>query len=453
MQLLNFARGRFWGVDRPLVMVYDYNRFVANSSVVVFREVREMARDKLKMAHGVPVEGDQFWGREVDLGIFISRIEAGAHQLLIAQRRMGKTSLMKETARRLKGRYLTLFVDLQKCSSAIDVIAELGLAVHPYKPLWGKVRDALGGAIGRVEGLDLGEIGIKLRAGLVGEWRRRGDEFMAVLAASDLPVLLLIDEAPIVVNRILKGPDYNLTPERRHQADLFLSWLRDNSIRHQGRIRIVLSGSIGLEPILRQARLSATLNNFEPFELGPWDEATACGCLEALASEYGLGLDEGVPQRMVKMLGCCIPHHVQMFFRHAHDWCARRGAHAVSARDVKLVYDTEMLSIRGHAELTHYEERLKMVLGDELLPVAEELLTETAVAGRLTAGTAGAICQGYQLCSLDVVEAQRQIIEVLEHDGYLARKGDCYRFVSRLLRDWWRARYEFGYTPVSKRGA
>ena len=28
----------------------------------------------------------------------------------------------------------------------------------------------------------------------------------------------------------------------------------------------------------------------------------------------------------------------------------------------------ELLSIRGHAELTHYEERLKMVLGEETFP-------------------------------------------------------------------------------------
>ena len=49
------------------------------------------------------VEGDRFWGRETDLKIFIQRIDTGAHQLLIAQRRMGKTSLMKETARQLRG--------------------------------------------------------------------------------------------------------------------------------------------------------------------------------------------------------------------------------------------------------------------------------------------------------------------------------------------------------------
>jgi hypothetical protein len=402
------------------------------------------------MALGKWVDGDQFWGRETDLKIFISRIDSGAHSLLTAQRRMGKTSLMKETARQLQGRYLCLFVDLQKCASAPDAVVELELAVNPYQSMWKKV---LGRIAENVEGLNLGEIGIKLRAALTGEWQRRGDELFAVLADSERPVLLLVDEAPILVNRILKGVDYQITPERRQQADLFLSWLRANSVRHQGKIRIVLSGSIGLEPVLRQGRLSASLNNFEPFELKPWDEETACGCLEALAAGYKLTFEPGVPEKMVEMLGCCIPHHVQMFFGHAHDWCVRKERNKVSHADVAAIYDNELLGIRGHAELTHYEERLKMVLGEEILPMALELLTETAVVGHLTAEATEVISRAYDFRTTTVPEARREILEVLEHDGYLQRKEDRYRFVSKLLRDWWKARYEFGYAPTLQRGA
>lgn len=402
------------------------------------------------MALGNWVEGERFWGRDADLSLFTSAIESGAHQVLIAQRRMGKTSLMKETARRLREEYLCIFVDLQKCASAPDAIVELKLAVHPNRPLWKKLVDR---TLENVESLSLGEIGIKLRAAVAGEWQRQGDDLFQVLAGSEKPVLLLIDEAPILVNRILKGIDYQITPERRQQADLFLSWLRDSSIRHQGKVRIVLSGSIGLEPVLRQGRLSATLNNFEPFELKPWSDEIACGCLEALAAEYNLKFEAGVPQRMVEKLGCCIPHHVQMFFRHAHDWCMRRQRSEISDVDIQTIYETEMLSIHGHAELTHYEERLRMVLGDEIFAMALELLTETALVGQLTPAATAAISRGYTFKTMTCAEAQRETLEVFEHDGYLTRGEDRYRFVSRLLRDWWKARHGFGYIPTAKRGA
>jgi hypothetical protein len=96
----------------------------------------------------------------------------------------------------------------------------------------------------------------------------------------------------------------------------------------------VLAGSIGLEPVLQQAGLSATLNTFVPFELKPWDEATAVGCIEALANGHGVALEAGVPQAMVEKLGCCIPHHVQMFFGHVRDYCKRQDETTFSLEEV-----------------------------------------------------------------------------------------------------------------------
>jgi len=56
-----------------------------------------------------------------------------------------------------------------------------------------------------------------------------------------------------------------------------------------------------------------------------------------------------------------------------------------------------MLSIQGHAQLSHLEERLKMVLGPELHPFALELLTEVATVGVLTPETAEIISSSYSI--------------------------------------------------------
>lgn len=62
------------------------------------------------------------------------------------------------------------------------------------------------------------------------------------LAANDDPVVLAIDELPILVNRLLKGQDYSITPERREAADQFLSWLLGNGQRHRGKVCMIISG-------------------------------------------------------------------------------------------------------------------------------------------------------------------------------------------------------------------
>ncbi len=411
---------------------------------------------KLKSGHGNWVEGDQFWDRDREITRFTELLDEGAHILLVAPRRIGKTSLMREVGRRIEGKYICLQVDLQQSHLAADAVAELSVATRPYKKLWEKTSDIFHNVMGlvknNVESLQISELTLTLRSGLTAaDWRAKGDRLLDYLAGSDRPVVIFFDEIAILVNRMLKGSDYKITPERIREVDAFMSWLRDNSIRHKGKLRIVLTGSIGIEPILRQAGMSATLNTFSPFDLPPWDSETAVGCLEALANQYGLRLQDAAGERMVEKLGCCIPHHVQTFFDKIYTECKFKHQTGVTADFVEEVYQRDMLGVRGHAELSHLEERLKMVLGAELYPLALELLTETAVVGWLTTETATYLCRQYQLENQTSDDALKEILGIFEHDGYLQKVGMEFRFVSNLLRDWWKAHFSFSYIPVSER--
>ena len=346
--------------------------------------------EKLKLIVGSPVEGDdQFWDRRAETRLFTELLDQGEHVQLIAQRRIGKTSLMRQVIHLIEHRYTCLFVDLQKHGSPEDAIAALSAATQPYQDLWGKTKGLFKNILSTVkdnfESLSAYEVTLRFRDGMVGEdWLLRGDALFNVLASGERDVVIFLDEVPILVNRILKGDDGLITPARRRDADRFLSWLRDNSLRHHGKVRVVITGSIGLGPILRQAGLSATINNYTPLQLDPWDNETAKGCLNALAKGKRLNIDEEACQAMVQRLGCCIPHHVQMFFWLAYDDCVHREASSISLADVERVYETKMLGIRGHSELSHYEERLRMVLGKDMAALAFNLLTVAAVKGQLT---------------------------------------------------------------------
>jgi hypothetical protein len=155
---------------------------------------------------------------------------------------------------------------------------------------------------------------------------------------------------------------------------------------------------------------------------------------------------------MVQLLGYCIPHHVQLFFDNVHTGCRLQKTRGVSMKLVEDIYGTRMIGIRGHADLSHMEERLRMVLGREMNALALELLTESAVVGRLTYGAAETISTGYIFEDRSTPEALREILEILEHDGYLIGGPDKgFKFRSNLLRDWWRARFGSVYVPLSER--
>ena len=124
--------------------------------------------DRLKQAHGSWVTGENFFNRENELKLFSGRIREGANILLTAQRRMGKTSLMREVMRRLENEFICLFVDFQKTKNAPDAITELSLATNPFKSLWEKTIDLFSNMLkpfkDHIEQIDLSEIGIKIRA-------------------------------------------------------------------------------------------------------------------------------------------------------------------------------------------------------------------------------------------------------------------------------------------------
>ena len=222
----------------------------------------------LRKGGGNWVEGDRFFDREIELEALEERVRDGTHTLLTAQRRMGKTSLVRELLRRLAEgeEFETVFVDLEAAADPADAIAEIGVQARPLRGTWeriaGNFANVLKGVGDRIEELSVADLKVKLRAGIdAGNWPQRGDAVFAALGSSERPVLLAIDELPILVNRLLKDDRDRITPEGKQAADAFLSWLRRNGQAHKGKVIMILSGSVALEPLLEQAGLGPVHTN------------------------------------------------------------------------------------------------------------------------------------------------------------------------------------------------
>lgn len=412
--------------------------------------------NELKPGLGNWVSDDKFFDRNNELRLFTMHLREGTSLSLVAQRRIGKTSLMHEAARRLGDTVIALHVDLQKAQSPEDALVELSMATRSHESAWRRVASVFGDIVSKVESVRVSEVSITLRSTLsAGNWKEKGDELFGLLAAlSDQqkkPVVIFFDEVPILVNQILKGPDDQITPERKATTDAFMSWLRENQLRYKGKVTLVVTGSIGLEPVLGQAGLNGTLNAYHPFELKPWSSEIGADCILALAKARHLPLSIEVARHMINLLGCAIPHHVQLFFDHVHSaYVLEEGSGDVVADFVDVVYDETMTGVRGHAELVHMEERLKLVFNPLQLNLALELLTEAAVIGHVNYEAAIVLSASAKITS-DPRNDLLRILSILEHDGYLTKVDLEYRFVSNLVRDWWRKRFGQGYVPILKR--
>ena len=175
---------------------------------------------RLRKAGSNWVDGDRFFDREAELNVLTDRVRNGTHTLLTAQRRMGKTSLGRELLRRLaaEGSLETVFVDLEGVGTAADAVVEIGVESRHIQGAWDRIKSGFSNVLrevdDRVDTLAVAEVRVKLRAGIDrGSWQQKGDAVSAALAKNERPVVLAIDELPILVNRMLKDHDYRITAE------------------------------------------------------------------------------------------------------------------------------------------------------------------------------------------------------------------------------------------------
>lgn len=184
--------------------------------------------DGLRNTVGPWVVGDEFFDRKAEIERFTQLLDENNNILLVAPRRIGKTSLVRETFRRMRERDedYAVFVDVQDCKSPEDVIVAIAVAAQPYGKLAAKVTDALSAfwteLSERVESVGNSAVfELRLRAGIAGDWQVKGRNVVEKLADADRPIVICLDELPIMLNRLVTGPGD--PKERRSTAELFFS--------------------------------------------------------------------------------------------------------------------------------------------------------------------------------------------------------------------------------------
>ena len=404
----------------------------------------------MKSSTGRWVIGDDFFDREGELALLETHVRNANHMVMTGQRRMGKTSILRELGRRLEQRgWVFLFADVEADRSEEDLIASLAKAIHPVTPIRVRLLRGMGRRLrrlaGRVEKVSAHKFAVRFRAGLdSGNWRRNGEDLIAHCAEHDQPVLIVIDEVPIFLARLLRQEDGT------RRVDEFLSWLRATFQKVDGRnLTLILSGSIGLAPLVERLGISDRINYLHPVRLGPWNLEVSVQCFEELTKSHGLSADDGVARSVYEHLGIGIPQHVQSFFACLWDYVQMHGRNRITLDDVAEVYRTELLGPSGQNDLAHYEARLRDGLGDaRRYRIAMEILAEAAVQGIFTAAAHGQLENRHSKLVEDAPRLVADTLAVLVHDGYLETHPDGHRFASNLLRDWWKTRFRRHYRPL-----
>lgn len=386
---------------------------------------------KIQNIIGKPVSDQNFFGRGRELEE-LQAISEREHVLLLAPRRVGKTSLLHALVKRVDhddsaiGVYASVAAATNEAQFVQAVLNAIYATKRGRKLKRGLVARALG--LGRgVKSVKIAGTGVDLET-RTPPWQDDADRAFASVITSELPLLILIDELPVLVLALANSDPTGA------RVRAFLQWFRNLRQRPDSasQLRFVLAGSIGLDNVTRRHHLTDTINDLRIWPLGPFEAPAAHEFLGKLADSYQLTLPAELRAAICNAAEWLIPYHLQVIF----------GALREHARTSQPT--TEMLGavIEGLLDrrtyFSYWDERLHDSLGAPSGAIARALLATCAQAPEGAAPTA--MSQAIAAQVQDAVERAstlKWIVDVLSNDGYLVEHEGRWRFRSGLLRRYW----------------
>ncbi|KIG14093.1 hypothetical protein DB30_07280 [Enhygromyxa salina] len=372
---------------------------------------------------GSPVEGQNFYDREEMQARLWDRLETD-HVLLLAPRRVGKTSLLyKLEATAETHNFKAIFASVASHSTELAFLHALLEILAGDRGPGAKIVSRAQKLLDRVKKLSVDKISVELE---MQQWQDIGAELLQILRTVDGRCVLMLDELPIFVLNLLRV-------HGRERARLFLNWFRHVRGDRQARlgVRWLVCGSIGLDTVTQRERLGDTINDLAIVRLGGFSREHARDFLADLAATYSIELSDEVNGHILDKIDWLIPYHLQLLFSMVRDL-------EVITPDIASV-DQAYDRLLTNSHKSYFDTWVQRLL-DELGPIDEDhALALLEAAARDTSGAPKSVMRELMHGRGADEQLTRYLLGVLESDGYLVEDSDRWRFRSPLLRDYWRS--------------
>src|SRR5262245_11402909 len=364
------------------------------------------------------------------------------HILLLAPRRVGKTSLLFKMEADSVGQkdlnviYLSAAAVEDELAFVDKIYRAVAARQGAEKVLTYLHQGRLARLFKGVHSFRVSELEVVFKEAKPDDWPELGRELARSLRKLSHRWVLLVDELPLLVLALCRADP------RAARARTCLQRFRDvrqGTSEAEDRIHWVLAGSIGLDTVARRFGLGDTINDLRLETLGPFTPEIADRFLTELGAGHSIPLEPEVRARICERAGWLIPYHLQMLFSALRDRCPPRGRPTVQMVDD--AFET-LLSPGYRAYFDYWIQRLGEELGRPDSSRAIDLLTACAraVAGSPTDELRQVLGQHVS----EPEERDRDLIwllDILVNDGYLVEEQRQFRFRSNLLRESWKRRY------------
>lgn len=378
---------------------------------------------------GPPVEGKDFYGREKELEIANRLLDSGHSLLLSAPRRIGKSSFAKRLIEDKKAQgWKCVYIDLEQTTTE-DGFLYLIIEYFEMNHVWRQKTDGmLQGAkaiLDRINKISIGPVGFDLSSP-----ERKEDLYKSLkeLIRHDEETFIVVDELTLFLGVLLKSDG------GEEKVSFILNWLRSLRQVAGTKVRWLFCGSVGLKNFTASLNLSYAINDLTDFSLDELTPEEARGLMEGLCQGEGMNMDEESIIYALEKLHWNIPYFIQILFSKLRD----NYTGAVSKEDIDTAYGqlcSESYLNTWSERLAEYREmeRPARLILNGLSARRSGLRRETLLGILMTGQDPSNAGETDLLLS--------KVLEMLENDGYLLRKGPVRSFRSPLLRDYWYGKF------------
>lgn len=348
---------------------------------------------------------------------------------MTAERRIGKTSVIRKMHAEPRAAWLPVLMDLERIHTADEFACAVYEQVRQFLSRWRFVAHKAKQIWEGIGGTEIGGV-LKIPESKGKHWKTLLTGSIEDLDAQQTEKRLVFfwDEMPYMIDSIRRRDGEETAME---VLDVLRS-LRQN--RHG--FRMVLTGSIGLHHVLAALKKgdykNEPVNDLALVEVPPLDRPDAQELARQLIQGERLQTaDEAQSAAAIAEQADGFPFYIHSIIRHL-----KTSGNTADPDRVAAAVSEQLLSANDPWELRHYRDRIK-----SYYPGEEKIVTAILdhVATRPDQGGVNDILAAVKAqVSFDDRERLLEVLKLLQRDHYLTRAADGrQRFKFSLIQRWW----------------
>ena len=387
---------------------------------------------------GSPAVGKDFVDRDDEIKIIFDSLEKD-NILLIAPRRYGKTSIMKEIKNIFSRKGIpVVFIDVYhvRCpkeflikivTETFDITKNKNRLVEKFKNSFSKLKD--------LEEFEISQTGFKIKFGKSleeeikkNDWKNEGRKiFSNIRNLFDDTFYLIIDEFSEYV--------HNMSKRNVEEAEEFLKWFRSMRIEASD-LKFIMGGSVSIDRIIRTITTSPTIDDLERVSIGGFPRKTALHVVEEVFKEEGLKYNKRIGEKIVGCIGNpSVPYFLSAFLDLIVEESMEKD---LDERMIEELYGSKFMGVQGKHYFDYYVRRLNDYYTDNEEKAAKAILKILCQTGEIPNGIAFEI---FKSVTNGSYEQFIDLIFDLRNDFYIDQREGKMIFYSKPLADWWRLYY------------